>query len=251
MLKIITTLTIVLFGLLAKAQVTENREVSDFSKVEVKNGIQLIYTQSATTSLQVEANDDATIYNVVTEMTGNTLKIYLENPKVASTAKVYLSAPTLVALTAKSNAAITIIDEITAKNLKVTLRSGANFTGNIQASGKAKLIAESGTLFNGKIVAPVFTGSFRKDAKINLTGRVQEATITINDAALLVAKNFIANAIRLNAAGKSTAMIHADNDVVLNVADQAKVTYSGLPHSIEWNEEAEAIQKRNQLVSLN
>ena len=41
MLKIITTLTLFLFGMLAKAQVTENRNVAEFSKVEVAHGIEL------------------------------------------------------------------------------------------------------------------------------------------------------------------------------------------------------------------
>jgi Putative auto-transporter adhesin, head GIN domain len=254
MLKIITTLTIVLFGLLAQAQVTESRELSNFSKVEVKNGIQLIYTQSATPSLQVEARDEATIYNVVTEMVGNTLKIYLEkDSKVATTAKVYLSTPQVVALTAKSKAVITVVDEMTAKNLKLTLRSGAAFTGNIKATGKTKLTADKGTVFNGKVEAPIFVGNFKSNARVNLTGKVQLASISTTDTALLIAKNFVANTIHLNAGGKSRAMIHVDNDVVLNVTESAKVTYSGWPQNIEWNEEAEAIQKQNsnRLVSFS
>ncbi|MBK9224122.1 MAG: hypothetical protein IPO23_04740 [Flavobacterium sp.] len=57
MLKIITTLSLFLIGMLAKGQEIENRELSSFSKVEVKNGIEVIYTESKIPSLRVEAEN--------------------------------------------------------------------------------------------------------------------------------------------------------------------------------------------------
>ena len=55
MLKIITTLTLFLIGVVAKGQVLENRVVSEFSKVKVKNGIELLYTEGKAPTLQIEA----------------------------------------------------------------------------------------------------------------------------------------------------------------------------------------------------
>ena len=57
MLKIITTLSLFLIGMLAKGQEIENRELSSFSKVEVKNGIEVVYNESKIPSMRVEAEN--------------------------------------------------------------------------------------------------------------------------------------------------------------------------------------------------
>ncbi len=94
-------------------------------------------------------------------------------------------------------------------------------------------------------------GNFKGNAKINLTGNAKKASFQTKDSAFLSAKNFIASTIGLNATGKSVAKLHANNNIALNVTDEAKVSYTGLPERIELNEEAQAYKKSdyNQLVS--
>ena len=252
MLKIITTLTIFLFGMLAKAQVSENRNVSEFSKVEVAQGIELIYSEKNVPSLEIEANNEATLKNIITEVRGETLKIYLKTEVPANEMiKVYLTAQDVVALTAHSKAKITIMDQMNAKNLNIILDSGASLTGNIKTLGKTKLYATNETAFNGKIETNVLQGNFKGTAKINLTGNAKKATFRTSDSALLSAKNFVANTIGLNATGKSIAKLHADNSIALHVTEQASASYTGFPEKIELNEEAHAYKKTdyNQLVS--
>ena len=254
MLKIITTLTIFLFGMLAKAQVTENRNVSEFSKVSVANGIELIYTEKPAPSLEIETNNEATLKNIITEVRAETLKIYLKKDVAMPSnemVKVYLTAQDVLALEAHSNAKITIMDQMNAKNLNIVLDSGASLTGNIKTLGKTKLYATNETVFNGKIETNVLQGNFQGTAKINLTGNAKKATFRTSDSALLSAKNFVANTIGLNATGKSIAKLHADNSIALHVTEQASATYTGFPEKIELNEEAHAYKKTdyNQLVS--
>ena len=94
MLKIITTLSLFLIGMLAKGQEAENRELSSFSKVEVKNGIEVIYTESKMPFLRVEAENVSVLKNLITEVKGKTLKIYLlkkeDQTTLENTIKVYL-----------------------------------------------------------------------------------------------------------------------------------------------------------------
>ena len=45
-------------------------------------------------------------------------------------------------------------------------------------------------------------------------------------------------------------MIHANSNLAVNVADEAKVTYTGFPDQIELNEEASTFQKYNNNQSL-
>ncbi len=254
MLKIITTLTLFLFGMLAKAQVTENRNVAEFSKVEVAHGIELIYSEKNVPSLEIETNNEATLKNIITEVHGETLKIYLKKGAEMPSnemIKVYLTAQDVVALAAHSKAKITIMDQMNAKNLTLVLGSGASLTGNIKTLGKTKLYAVNETAFNGKIETNTLKGNFTGNAKINLTGTAKKASFHTTDAVLLSAKNFIANNIGLNANGKSIAKLHANNSIALHVTEQASASYTGFPQKIELNEEAHAYKKTdyNQLVS--
>ena len=55
MLKIITSLTLLLFGMLVKGQGMENRATAAFSKAEVQNHIKLIYTENPLPPLEIES----------------------------------------------------------------------------------------------------------------------------------------------------------------------------------------------------
>lgn len=79
----------------AWAQSTETRKVSGFTRVEVQHGIEIVFVQSSTQSVKVEAAQEKYLQSVGTEMKGKTLKIYLKDneakqgsyPKV----KVYIA----------------------------------------------------------------------------------------------------------------------------------------------------------------
>lgn len=247
MVKIITTLTVILIGFLAKGQTTENREIADFSKIKISNGIELIYSDASSTSLHLESSNAEILKNTITEVDAKTLNIYLtEGTTLAAneTVKVYVSASQITALNAETNAKVTIENILKTKNIEVRLNSGASMTGNIKTLGKAKLYASTGTLFNGRIDTNKFQGKFSDNARINLTGTAKKATMSTNDNALVSAKNFIADTVQLHADGKSVAMVYAGNDIALNISSDATVTYIGSPKNVNLNEEARATIKR-------
>lgn len=247
MLKIITTLTLFLIGILAKGQEVEMRTVTSFSKVKVQHGIELVYIESNTNSIRIEAPNQSIMKNITTNVAGNTLTI-----DVTSTAglnqktdkiKVFVATSNLESLEATTNAIITIDEILVAKKLNIYLKSGANLSGTMKIQGNARLIASENTIFNGKIEANAINGSFTQNAKINLTGKAQKASFESADSVLLSARNFISNAIAIKAMGNSNASIYANANLVVDVSDEAKITYSGFPDNINLNEGAVAVQK--------
>lgn len=258
MLKIITTLSLFLIGMLAKGQEVENRTLSSFSKVEVKNGIELIYTESKIPSLQIETENPSVLKNLITEVRGKTLKIYLlqknNQNELGKTIKVYLSSEKVTSFEAKSKAKILAMNPITSEKLTINLKSEGQFSGTIRNNGATRLVANSGAIFNGRVETTSFVGQFKNNSKINLSGKTQKAVIATSDSSLLEAKNFIANHIVLNATGKSLAMIYVEKAIAVSVADEAKVSYAGYPEKINLNDEAESFQKTNsnkQLITYN
>lgn len=257
MLKIITTLTLILIGLVAKSQEVENRKVSDFSRVEVRNGIELIYTESDQLSLQIESPNNTVTSNLVTEVDGKTLKIYLPKGKDCSKSKglvkVYLYSKNVAFFKASLYSKIIVTNQISTLNSTVVLNSESVFNGNIKNEGKTKIVGERGTVFNGKIETQILKGNFKDNAKANITGMAIKANLLTNDTALCNAKNFIARSLSITADGNAMVIIHSDSKIIVNVADKAKVTYTGLPQKIQLNEEAKSFYKlkNNQALSLN
>ena len=257
MLKIITTLTLFLIGILAKGQEVEMRTVSSFSKVKVQHGIELVYTESDTPSLRIEAANQSIMKNISTTVKGNTLNIDILNEKDFTTNGekiiVYLAANNLVALEANTNAIVTIDDALTSKNLTINLRSGASLSGNIKVSENTKFIATDNSSFNGKIETYSLNGNFTKNAKINVTGKANSSIFETSNTVVLSARNFFSNAINMKASGNSVATIYAHANLTVDVADEAKITYTGFPDNIALNEDAVTFQKyrSNQLVTLN
>ena len=257
MLKIITTLTLFLIGILAKGQEAEMRNVSSFSKVKVQHGIELVYTESSATSIRIEAPNQSIMENITTKVTGNTLTIDVLNAKDFNqnyaNIKVFVATNNLVGLEANTKAIITIDDALVSKKLNITLNSGASLTGIMKVSGTTTFHASENTSFNGKIESSSINGNFSENARINLTGKAQLAIFETADNALLGARNFTSNAITVKASGNSTASIFAHSNLVVDVADEAKITYSGYPDNIDLNEDAVAFQKYHldQSLTLN
>ncbi|KAB1155038.1 GIN domain-containing protein [Flavobacterium luteum] len=257
MLKIITTLTLILIGLVAKSQEVENRKVSDFSKVEVQNGIELIYTENDQFSLQIELQNNASKSNVVTEVKGKKLKIYLPKGndcnKSKGLVKVYLSSKNVAFFKASLYSKIIVTNQISTLNSTVVLNSESVFNGNIKNEGKTKIVGERGTVFNGKIETQILKGNFKDNAKANITGMAIKANLLTNDTALCNAKNFVARSLSITAEGNTIVLVYSDSKIVVTVADKAKVTYTGLPETIQLNDEAESLYKlkSNQALSVN
>jgi hypothetical protein len=257
MLKIITTLTLFLIGILAKGQEVEMRTVSSFSKIKVQHGIELVYTESATTSIRIEAPSQSNMNNITTKVSGKTLTIDVLNAKEFNqndtNIKVFVATNNLVELEANTKASITIDEALVAEKLNIKLSSGASLTGTMKVNGTTMLQASENTSFNGKIEASAINGNFSQNAKINLTGKSQLATFETADTVLLAARNFISNTITVKASGNSSASIYANSHLAVDVADEAKITYSGFPDNINLNEEAVAFQKyrNDRALTLN
>lgn len=247
MLKIITTLTLFLIGILAKGQEVEMRTVSSFSKIKVQHGIKLVYTESATTSIRIEAPSQSTMNNITTKVSGKTLTIDVLNAtefnQNDTNIKVFVATNNLVGLEANTNAIITIDEALFAEKLALTLNSGASLTGTIKVNGTTTFQASENTSFNGKIEANAINGNFTNNAKINLTGKARQANFEASENVLLSARNFISNSIAIKANGNSNASVYAHANLVVDVADEAKVNYTGFPDYIDLNEDAVALQK--------
>ncbi len=242
MLKIITTLTLFLFGMLAKGQNTESRNVSDFSKINVNGNIELVYVQNPHTQVSLESTDSELLKNTVVEVTQKTLQVYTINPTKAPI-KVYVNNPAVNEIRATHQALVSVNETLFVDQIKINLKDDAQFKGMIHAAEKVRLIATDHSTFSGRIDAPTLVSNLKKQARANISGKAHQIMVNTSGNSLFLAGNLKSDQIDLTANGHSKTNILAPKKLHVYVAEQAQLCYRGIPTDFRLNEEATATRQ--------
>lgn len=237
MFKIISTVAAALIGLLANAQVNEARTVSPFNKLEITDGVEVIYTQEDTFSVKAEASDALGISTLLTESKNQTLTISC-NGNGRETVKVYVSAPQLASVKASRNATFTTTG-IKSGQFALSLASGASFKGNVHAN-QTEIKTKSGAVLNLRLEAGSLVARFLNGSKINLSGTAEKAEVRSSGNTLCLARNFKSGKQIVKASGSASVEVCAVNELDVEVTDQASVRYFGFPQKTVINPEAVA-----------
>jgi hypothetical protein len=251
MLKIITSLTLFVTGMLANVQ-SETRTVSSFNKLEITDGVEIIYTQSDNYSVRAEASDGLGLSTLLTESKNHTLKISC-NGNLSETVRVYVSAPEIISLKAGKNSKIVFTDQVSTSKFDLTLASGATFKGSVNSAGETSLRGKSGAVFNIRLETDALAANFQGGAKVNLSGTSGKTFIRTSDNALCSAQNFKAEKLQVKATGNSTVVISVKEEIAVEVNDFATVKYFGFPDKTSVNPEAVSMSTGNlkSLVTQN
>ncbi|MFT3795596.1 GIN domain-containing protein [Flavobacterium sp.] len=234
----IITLGLFLTAILGQAQTNEKRNVSSFSKIEVKDPIELIYTEGEAPAINVTGNAGQ-LANVSTEINDGMLKIQLKDTKEPMEKyTVYVTGHDLSSLKASKNAVVNVTNQISAPEFSLTLSSGAQFSGSILTPKSVSIKADDSTFYKGFVQTDAVYGDFSDQAKAILTGNAQTAMIKTNHYALCDAGNFSAEKLFINAREYSTTKIYAKKNIDIHVGESARVTYSGKPSEVKMNENA-------------
>ncbi len=237
MFKIITSAAAALIGLLANAQVSETRNVSPFNKIEITDGVEIIYTQSDQFSIKAEASDALGLATLLTESKNNTLKISC-NGNLCETAKVYVSAPQIAAFKASRDAHIRITGNMHADELSLSL-SGASLKGNIVAA-RTTLKAKSGAVVNLRLETTSLSVVVQNNAKVNLCGTASESDIRSYGNALCLARNLKSAKGVIKASGTASVEVCTLDEIDVEVTDSALVRYFGFPFKTTVNPDSVA-----------
>lgn len=141
------------------AQMTQKRNVSSFSSINVCCGIEVVLAQGSSESVTVEANPDDISY-VKTDVKGKTLNIGFDNNRKnrRGKVKVRVTAGNLDKLEANSSGKIEGTNTITAGDIKLNVNSSGkinldleaknvkcdgNSAGSMKISGKADYVKVS------------------------------------------------------------------------------------------------------------
>jgi hypothetical protein len=201
---------LIISSLMIKAQEVQNREVKPFKKIEVSGSATVVYTQSDTVIVKVEADKDE-INNVYTTFEGDILIIKAKG-SFNHPYKVYVFGNTLSHLTISGASKFTTPGSINADSLAMVV-SGAS---DVNVKTKSSLVDV--TLSGASV--------------ITLEGNTQALHSNVSGASSLKAYKLNAITSDVKVSGASTAKIFAAEKINANATGSSTVKFKGDPKEV-------------------
>ncbi len=242
MTRSIIFITSLLFSIIASAQIKEQRNISDFSKITVSNGIKVFYTESEKTSLIVETDDQERLNFVKTEVSGNTLKLYVNARNTLFSKKsnrknnkkevnftilnVYLTGPKLSDFDLNSSGNVVITNTLKTDRVKISCSSSGSLKGKIEAD-EMDINLSSASTVNLDIKTRILNIKQHSSSLSNLSGETDVFTLEASSASTCSASSLISKEVSVKASSAANVKIHATSSLNIEASSAANVTYSG------------------------
>lgn len=257
MKKLVFTALITVTAIMAEAQTSETRKSENFTTLDVKNGIEVVFTQSDSPSLKVESDSNDHLNKIVTEYKRGTLKIYMREPEsgennktIHGVAKVYVSQNNVTSFKAATGSSIKVVNKLIMKEVSIKLATGATFTGIVECSDACSIKADSGSSFRGSIATSSFNGNITGGASIKITGNADDTMVYCNNGSFQAGK-FISGRADVKTINASTAFVNASKSIKANTDDSSTITYFGDPADVNLGSNSYAVKRDNLKLALN
>lgn len=238
----------------AHAQVSETRSLKEVTSIEVKNGIEVIYTQSDTLALKIEADTQENLYNIATDYKGNTLKIYIKDSDGPATmnakARVYVSQKNVSNFKLSNAAIVRVNGVLNVSNANVNLSSGAVLSAIVVSNGTFKIDVKSGSGFRGKITTNKLEANITSGSYMKVTGTANAAELYCSGG-YLTADKFVCNDADVWAQNASAVSIFTKNSIKTDVDTSSSITYYGEPAKTNLGTNTYAVKRDAYKLSLN
>ena len=194
--------------------VNQEREInSDFTEIEVSQGINVYITQGANQPLKVELDEN--LHDLlITKVENNILKIYFsENVGRRKRSIVHLSMPLITKLTSSNDAEITSQNQLTVQNLIIISSDGGEIELNLIAN-QIKCKASN-------------------DVDVDLTGTANLLIIEASSGSDIKAKKLVAQKIEAKAMSSSDIDLQAILSLKAIASSGSEIKYWGNPKDLK------------------
>lgn len=212
---LLSLITALLISTSVFAQVKQIRNVSDFSKINVSEGIQVTLTMGNFEKVEVNAPEDY-IDKIVTKTEGSTLKLYIEgnnNNGYKKKIEVFVTAIQMNGIKASSGSSVTTTNLIKSESFEVSVSSGAHANIEIEAH---TIEAESSS--GSSMVIRGTTTNLEADA---------------SSGASLLANKLVAQKADADVSSGAHIRLFVENDLEAEASSGGSIFYSGKPKKID------------------
>ncbi|WP_339887472.1 DUF2807 domain-containing protein [uncultured Flavobacterium sp.] len=257
MTKIILAITFFLVSIITLAQVSENREVSNFSKLQASNAIEVSYTISNTKSILVETDDNENLKYLKTEVENGTLKLYVDtkdykkegktkkkskgnnvnwiNGVEFTVLKITVSGPNLEEIKASSSADIKITNTNTSTDLNIAVSSSGSISGNFNCSNLVIDSSSSGE-FSGSVNTTTIAIESSSSSDVNLSGNATEISVKASSSSSCNLKEFKVETALIKASSSADVTINVSKSLIAKASSSASIVYYGSASQVSKEE---------------
>ncbi|WP_144283704.1 DUF4252 domain-containing protein [Chryseobacterium echinoideorum] len=209
----------------------ENRNVGEFSKIDVSMGINVNYKQENTTSIKVLADADKLQY-VITKNENGVLKIYIDNKGIRNlrfkNLTVNVSSPKMNSVETSSGASFTAVNTVRENNLNVNASSGSTIKGKFDAD-IANFDVNSGSNVKADLTAQKLVLKNSSGASSAFEGVAKTAIIDLSSGASCKANGFIINTAEAEATSGASLSLYVKDKLKVRASSGGSVRLKGNP----------------------
>ena len=204
----------------------EVREVSDFDRIEVSHGIDVLLTMGKQEQLEVSAPEDL-LEHLVTEVKGGKLKIYYDRSfNWSNDTKVYLTARKLEEIITSGGSDLTGENLLKAKSLDLKASGGSDI--RLELSVRNLDVKISG------------------GADVTLKGNAERLRADTSGGSDLKAFDLVVQEADLESSGGSDIKITVEEELIAKASGGSDIEYQGNPRVLDTNSTSSAdIKKRD------
>jgi len=239
MIRLIIFTVTFLFTVLASAQVSENRTVSNFSKIKVSTSIDLVFTQDSKTSVKVEADDAERLQAIVTKVSGNTLEVYVNSKNLKGkknrnfkTLKVWVSASLVDSFQASSSSSVALKNGIEVKTANVEVSSSADFNGKIKADEINLSVSSSGAL-KSAVSSKKLNVEVNSSAEAILSGTAENTNVSASSSADFQGKELTVKNAIVEVSSSAEVVLTITESLKAKATSSGSVSYYGNPKNVD------------------
>jgi len=210
----------------------ENRNVGNFSAIQVSTGIILNFKQESPSSVKVIAEADKLQY-IVTKVENGTLKVFVDNKGQKNlkfrNVTVNVSAPAMNDIKASSGAIFNAINEISEKNLRIDVSSGSVVNGDFTVADRAEVELSSGAVVNSAIDTKNLLVKASSGAAANLSGSAGAGMIDGSSGAVCNAERLKFDTLETEATSGAIVSGYAIEQLKAKASSGGIIKYKGNP----------------------
>ena len=210
----------------------ENRNVGQFSGLDVSAGVKVVFTQENNTSVKVFADADK-LQNVITKVENGILKVYIDNKGTKNlrfkNLSVNVSSPKMDRIKASSGSNFTAVNEIREREMNIDASSGSAIVAKLQISGTSNVEASSGSNVKASISSDKVLVKSSSGSSVTLEGSTDYLSIDASSGSSCKTDQLRANVGVVESTSGSSASVNAKDKLTVKASSAGSVRYKGSP----------------------
>ena len=210
----------------------ENRNVGQFSGVNVATGVVLNFKQESPVSVNVVADADKLQY-IVTRVENGILNVYIDDKGQKNlkfkNISVNVSAPNLEQIKTTSGAVFNSINAINEAKMNVEVSSGAVVNADLNIKEQGSITVTSGAVINSRLKANELIMKLTSGSTANLNGNVGFGKLEVSSGATGNTGNLSFKKVEIHATSGASVSCDVEEELVAKASSGGSIKYKGNP----------------------